>query len=85
VNSLVTIKKVLEQLKPKLVRKFHVHEIGLFGSVITDDFTSSSDIDIIINFAEPGGIEFIDLANYIETKLQRPVDLVSWIVAGTKK
>jgi uncharacterized protein len=77
VNSLVTIKKVLEQLKPELVSKFHVHEIGLFGSVVRDDFTSSSDIDIIVDFSQPIGIEFIDLANYIETKLQRPVDLIS--------
>lgn len=76
-GQLADIRKVLEQIKPELERKFHVQEIGLFGSVVRDDFTSSSDIDIIVNFSKPVGVEFIDLADFIETKLKRPVDLVS--------
>ena len=42
-----------------------------------DDFSSSSDIDIIVDFKQPIGIEFIDLAEFIEGKLQQKVDLVS--------
>ncbi len=76
-GQLADIRKVLEQIKPELERKFHVQEIGLFGSVVRDDFTSSSDIDIIVNFSKPVGVEFIDLADFIETKLKRSVDLVS--------
>ena len=75
--DLKTIKQILLQLKPELVDKYHVSSIGLFGSVVRDDFTSSSDIDIIVDFSEPIGIEFIDLANYIEEKLKTPIDLVS--------
>ena len=71
------IKDMLQRLKPKLQQRFHVSEIGLFGSVVRDDFTPSSDIDIVVDFSKPVGIEFIDLANYIESKLMRPVDLVS--------
>ena len=72
-----SIKKLLAQLKPELIEKFHVSSIGLFGSVIRDDFNSSSDIDIIVDFSKPIGIEFVDLANYIEKKLKKRVDLVS--------
>lgn len=76
-GQLAEIKKVLEQLKPELAQKFHVQTIGLFGSVVRDDFSPSSDIDIIVDFDQPIGIEFIDLADYMEQRLQKKVDLVS--------
>lgn len=68
---------MLSQLKPELQAKYHVSSIGLFGSIVRDDFKESSDIDIIVDFAKPIGIEFIDLAEYMEKKLNKPVDLVS--------
>lgn len=76
-GQLAEIKKVLEQLKPELARKFHVQTIGLFGSVVRDDYSPSSDIDIIVDFDQPIGIEFVDLANYMEQHLQKKVDIVS--------
>jgi predicted nucleotidyltransferase len=51
--------------------------LGLFGSVVRDDFSPESDIDIIVDFSRPIGIEFIDLADELETQLKRKVDLVS--------
>lgn len=54
-----------------------MQSLGLFGSVVRDDFSPSSDIDIIVDFDRPVGIEFIDLASYIEQRLQKKVDLVS--------
>ncbi len=59
------------------MQKYHVRTIGLFGSVVRDDFSATSDIDIIVDFSQPIGIEFIDLADYIEKKLHKKVDLVS--------
>lgn len=76
-ERLTEIKQVLQQLKPELSQRFHVQTIGLFGSVVRDDFSPSSDIDIIVDFDRPVGIEFIDLAQYIEQHLQKKVDLVS--------
>ena len=66
---------MLLQLKPVLREKYFVNSIGLFGSIVRDDFTSKSDIDIIVEFSKPVGIEFIDLANYMEVKLKKKVDL----------
>jgi predicted nucleotidyltransferase len=72
------IKIGLNALKPELFMKFHVSTIGLFGSIVRSDFSpSTSDIDIIVDFSQPVGIEFIDLANYLESKFHRKIDLVS--------
>ena len=76
-EQLSEIMQVLQQLKPELSRRFHVQSLGLFGSVVRDDFSPTSDIDIIVDFDRPVGIEFIDLARYIEQRLQKKVDLVS--------
>jgi predicted nucleotidyltransferase len=72
------IKETLQQIKPLLVDKFHVSTIGIFGSVVRDDYSpATSDIDIIVDFYKPIGIEFVDLADYIEKALNKKVDLVS--------
>ncbi|MFI5160357.1 MAG: nucleotidyltransferase family protein [Sphingobacteriales bacterium] len=74
---LAEVKATLHQLKPELSQKYAVDTLGLFGSIVRDDFTENSDIDIIVTFNRPVGIEFIDLANELEFKLKRKVDLVS--------
>ena len=76
-TDLNSIKQILTQLKPELTNKYHVSSIGLFGSIVRDDFNSNSDIDIIVDFSNPIGIEFIDLAEFIERKLKKSIDLVS--------
>jgi uncharacterized protein len=75
---LTTIQESLKKLKPILSTKYNVSSIGLFGSIVRNDFSpSTSDIDIIVDFNKPIGIEFIDLANFIEFQLKKKVDLVS--------
>jgi predicted nucleotidyltransferase len=69
---------IIQQIKPELTRKFGVSSIGLFGSIVRNDFSSGkSDIDIIVDFSKPIGIEFIDLADFLESTFKRKVDLVS--------
>jgi predicted nucleotidyltransferase len=76
-KNLASIKKVLSAIKPELERRFHVSAIGVFGSYARGDQKPDSDIDIIVDFNRSVGVEFIDLADYIEGKLESPVDLVS--------
>jgi predicted nucleotidyltransferase len=77
-TQLAPIKDTLKRIKPLLADKYYVSSIGLFGSVVRDDFSpTSSDIDIIVDFSKPVGIEFIDLAEYLEKTLNKKVDLVS--------
>lgn len=77
-TQLESIKNLLVKLKPGLAEKYSISTIGLFGSVVRDDFSPlTSDIDIIVDFSKPIGIEFIDLADYLEQQIKRKVDLVS--------
>lgn len=77
-SSLQSIKEVLQRIKPELASTFHVKSIGLFGSVVRDDFSEAkSDVDIIVEFSQPIGIEFVDLADYLEHLIKRKVDLIS--------
>jgi len=77
VSYLSTIQNKLRQIKPELSEKYHVSTIGLFGSIVRTDFRPDSDIDIVVDFDKPIGIEFVDLADELEELLQRKVDLVS--------
>lgn len=68
---------MLATLKPDLEKAFHVKSIGIFGSAVRTDFSPESDIDLIVDFDQPIGISFIDLADFLEQKMQTKVDLVS--------
>ena len=51
--------------------------MALFGSVLREDFTSSSDVDVLIEF-EPGhvpGLEFFRMERELSELLGRKVDL----------
>ena len=76
-KELATIKQIIKELKPVLEKKFHVSSIGVFGSVARNDYSENSDVDIIVDFSQPIGIEFIDLADLLEEKFHEQVDLVS--------
>lgn len=71
------IEKRLRALKPELAEKYKVKEIGLFGSYAEGEQTDSSDIDILIDLQEPLGWVFFELKEFLETQLNRPVDLVT--------
>ena len=76
-KDLYSIKKILTDLKPELEKNFHVSSIGIFGSVARNESSSESDVDIVVDFDQPIGISFIDLANLLEEKIETHVDLVS--------
>ena len=71
------IAKTLKDNKKDLLSRYHLTAIGIFGSFTREDFREDSDIDILIDYDQPIGIEFIDLAEELEKILDRKVDLVS--------
>lgn len=75
--SLATVKKILRENKSRLSEKYGVCEIAVFGSYSCSQQNDQSDIDILVDFNRPIGIEFIDLAEELEAVLSRKVDLVS--------
>ena len=59
--------------------KWKVSEMALFGSVLSDEFRSDSDIDILISFkddAEWGLFDFVDMVDELKAIFGRKVDLV---------
>jgi predicted nucleotidyltransferase len=71
------ITNVLKANKLDLLARYHLKSIGIFGSFTREDFKDDSDIDILIDYEQPIGIEFIDLAEELEKILNLKVDLVS--------
>jgi len=71
------IMKTLSSQKQVLVERFKVREIGVFGSYVRGEQEELSDIDILVEFSEPVGWEFIDLLEYLEDFLGLKVDLVT--------
>ncbi len=67
----------LQLCKSVLAEKYNVKTLGLFGSYSRNDGTEKSDIDLLVEFSKPIGIEFIDLADELEGILAHKVDLVS--------
>lgn len=63
--------------KSLLFEKYPIKSLALFGSYSRGDFTDDSDVDLLVEFSEPVGIEFIDLANDLEQILNKKVDLIS--------
>ena len=52
-------------------------KLSLFGSVLREDFTSQSDVDLLVEFVEgkTPGLEIIDLQDELSQMLEREVDL----------
>ncbi len=71
------IQKTLSRHSAEIRAKFPVKSLAVFGSVARGSARSDSDIDILVEFSRPVGIEFIDLGNYLESLLNLRVDLVS--------
>lgn len=76
-KTLNEIKNILTQHKEELVDRYKVKEIGIFGSYIRGEQEVKSDVDILVEFKEPIGLEFIELAEFLESILEVKVDLVS--------
>jgi predicted nucleotidyltransferase len=72
-----TIHNILLSRKQDLISRYHLKAIGIFGSCTREDFREDSDVDILIEYEKQMGIEFIDLAEELETILKRKVHLVS--------
>ena len=71
------IANILKANKLDLLARYHLKSIGIFGSFTREYFKDDSDIDILIDYEQPIGIEFIDLAEELEKILNLKVDLVS--------
>jgi predicted nucleotidyltransferase len=80
IDEMTDKEQILERLKnlmPQLSAKFGVRNIGLFGSYVHNTANDSSDIDLIIEFDSPPGLEFINLCDFLENVLDKKVDILT--------
>ncbi len=69
---------ILQEAKPALQKSYGFTSLALFGSYSRNTaIAGKSDIDVMVEFPEPIGIRFIDLAYELEEILKHKVDLVS--------
>lgn len=76
-KNISEIKSILSVNKAKLLNKYGLKEIYIFGSYSTGTASELSDIDIMVELEKPIGLKFVDLANELENLLNIRVDLVS--------
>lgn len=71
------LETTLRALQPMLAQRFHVRRLGYFGSFATGQPRPDSDVDVLVELAQPLGWEFFELEEILENAFQRRVDLVT--------
>ena len=69
--------KIPRKKLAEFCRKHHIRKLAFFGSVLRDDFTPESDIDVLVEF-EPGhtpGLAFFAMQDELSQILGHKVDL----------
>nr|VFK62975.1 MAG: hypothetical protein BECKUNK1418G_GA0071005_102831 [Candidatus Kentron sp. UNK]VFK70678.1 MAG: hypothetical protein BECKUNK1418H_GA0071006_103531 [Candidatus Kentron sp. UNK] len=75
----------LERIREKysyLSHEYGVGNIGIFGSVAEGIEHEDSDVDVVVEFTRPIGLQFIDFVGYLEDILGAKVDVLT--EEGTK-
>jgi predicted nucleotidyltransferase len=74
----MTLQEIKLTVAPILIRH-DVKRAGLFGSVVRNETTSQSDVDILVEFNKPMSLlEFIGVKLELEEQLGSRVDLVEY-------
>lgn len=75
-HTLQGILQILRLHKPELQRKYPVTRLGVFGSYARGEATENSDIDIAVDIAGPMGLNFVAMAEEIESLFGTKTDVV---------
>ena len=72
------ILEILSQHLPQIRNEYGIEKLGVFGSVVKDLQTATSDIDILVEFSSSiGMVKFLQLENSLQKLLGAKVDLVT--------
>jgi len=78
--ALKELERVIRKLKETeslLKSKYGVERIGIFGSVVRNEQTEESDVDLLVEFREtPSLVKYMQLKFFLEDVLGKRVDLV---------
>ena len=76
----LTKERILQKLKENysyLSSKYGLKRIGIFGSYAKGTQIETSDIDIIVEFNRPIGLEFVEFTEYLENLLEKKIDVLT--------
>ncbi len=68
---------VLKEHENEIKKRFNVKRIGIFGSYARGEEKETSDVDVLVEFAEPSFDNFMDLVFFLEDLFGKEVDLVT--------
>lgn len=77
----ISRKKIIAILKselPYLRDRYGVEKIALFGSFAKGKQRGKSDVDILVDVKKSIGLDFIELADRLEEKLGKKVDVATF-------
>jgi uncharacterized protein len=78
--KLKNIKVPTDELS-NLCQRWHIDKLSLFGSVLRDDFTADSDIDVLVEFESgftPGFLKLYQIQEELSALFEhRTIDLVT--------
>lgn len=76
-NNLSKIKRVVENAKPLLHKKYGVTKIGIFGSQVFGDYSKDSDVDVLVDYKKKLSLfDLVEIEDYLSGKMGKKVDLV---------
>jgi predicted nucleotidyltransferase len=78
-KTLNEIENILKDHKKELAEKYHIAEIGIFGSYVRGEQNENSDVDILVEFYPEAKVSLLDRAavkNYISDLLLNKTDVV---------
>jgi predicted nucleotidyltransferase len=71
--------KIPEKKIASFCQRYHVQRLALFGSVLRNDFSAASDVDVLVLFDPSARVGFLTLGKMkreLSEIFHRPVDLV---------
>ncbi len=77
-STIITNINIPNEEIERFCQQYHIEKLAFFGSVLRDDFTPESDIDILVDFHPehiPGLIRLSLMENELSRLFQRKVDL----------
>lgn len=72
------ILQALLQFQHSTHDEYKIRRIGIFGSVARNQFTDTSDIDVVVELVEPDLLMLVGIKQDLERIFHRPVDLVRY-------
>ncbi|MBN1351631.1 nucleotidyltransferase family protein [candidate division KSB1 bacterium] len=67
---------MLKKYKSENAEKYGIHNLGIFGSFARGEATEESDVDIVIETAEPDLFKLVHIKDELEELLHVTVDIV---------